>query len=83
MCSRVAAQFEIAPSLLMAGKITIKLDKETAFAFLSRFGHRGTLSIRDATEKAALVDLCEALDNELVETYRDDYQRFVERTKND
>lgn len=70
----------------MARKITIQLDKDTAFtvfAFLSRFAYRGSLEVRDEKEKAALVDLCQTIDNELVEMFRDGYERFLERTKGD
>ena len=68
----------------MAHNITIQLDKNTAFgafAVLSRFAYHGVLEVRGDKEKAALVDLCQTIDNELVEVFRDDYERFVERTK--
>ena len=68
----------------MSRKITIQLDKDTAFtafAFLSRLVYHGALEVRGEKEKVALVDLCQTIDNELVEVFRDDYERFVERTK--
>jgi hypothetical protein len=67
-------------------KIELKKDEAfAAFAVLSRYAYDGRLEIRGAEEERAMKLLCEALDDELVERFRDDYKRFVaaSRTQKD
>ena len=68
----------------MSRHIKIDLDKDAAFgafAFLSRYAYRDRLEVRDESEKKALFDLCQSIDNELVETFREEYLALVERAK--
>lgn len=62
----------------------IEIDKETAFAvfeFLCRHVYEQKPLVATASEEIALRDLCEVLDNELVERFRADYRRVVDRRK--
>lgn len=66
----------------MSRHITVELNKDTAFgafAFLSRYAYRERLEIRDESEKRALFDLCQSIDDELLETFREEYLTFVGR----
>ncbi len=68
----------------MSHHITVKLDKDTAFGafmFISRYAYHERLEIRDESEKKALFDLCQSIDNELLETFREEYLALVERAK--
>jgi len=42
---------------------------------------RGQLEIRDESEKKALLDLCQSIDNELVETFRESYLNWSTRER--
>ena len=60
--------------------VKIELKKEeafAAFAVLARYAYDGKLEIRSAEEEKAVKLLCQVLDDELVESFRDDYKRFV------
>ena len=64
--------------------IKVELNKEEAFAvlaFLSRLVHEKKLELHDDAEREALRALCESIDDELVETFRDDYKKFVEKSR--
>jgi hypothetical protein len=68
-------------------EVKFDLTKDEAFlalGVLSRFAYRnGPLEARTDAERAAMIALCHSIDNELVETFRDDYKKFVERTRHD
>ena len=68
-----------------AKKTTIEFSKEDAFAvlaILSRHLYKGNaLETRGEFERCALKALCESLDNELVETFRDEYKKFIKTNK--
>ena len=69
------------------GRNEVKFDltKDEAFlalAVLSRFAyHHGPLEARTDAERQAMIALCQSIDDELVETFRDDCKKFVERIK--
>lgn len=68
----------------MAKGIAVDLDKDQAFSllgFLARHVYDGKPLQATDSEELALRDLCEALDNELVERFRDDYLKFVKHTR--
>lgn len=68
----------------MSNLVDIQLSKEEAFGlfeFLARYAYHGELSINSEAEALALRETCIVLDNELVEQFRSDYLKLVERTK--
>ena len=68
----------------MPATFPIEIDKETAFAvfeFLCRHVYEQKPLVATAREEVALRDLCEVLDNELVERFRADYRRVVDCRK--
>ncbi|MDB6029577.1 MAG: hypothetical protein JWM68_5800 [Verrucomicrobiales bacterium] len=66
-------------------EIKFELTKDEAFsalAVLSRFAYDGgTLDARTDAERQAIIALCQSIDDELVESFRDDYKKFAEHRK--
>jgi len=69
----------------MSAKLEVVLEKDVAFALLgclSRFVYDGAkLEAKNEMEIKAVRDLCQIIDNELLETFREDYKNFVKKTR--
>lgn len=65
-------------------EVKIVLPKKEAFevfGFLARYVYDKKLQIVDEKEAEALRLLCQALDDELVERFRDDYKKVVAKSR--
>ena len=67
--------------------VKITLPKKEAFTLLgvlARYAYDGKqLEVSSAREGQALKLLCEALDDELVERYREDYKKLVAKIRSE
>ena len=73
------------PHLMQSPAIKIELNKENAFtvlAYLSRLLHKNKLEIPADAEHKALRVIYDCIDDELVETFREDYKKFVKKLRN-
>ncbi len=64
--------------------VVLRLDRHRAlvlFEFLSRFGDDASLSIKHQAEERVLWDLCGALQRELVEPFRPDYDQLLDAAR--
>lgn len=68
-------------------QIKFALTKDKAFAalaVLSRHVYRKEPFVaRTETERQAIQELCQSIDDELLEAFRDDYKKFVKATRDD
>ncbi len=67
-------------------QVTIALSRHEAvvlFEFLSRFSDRVELRIDDRAEERVLWTMCCALEEELVEPFRDDYDTVLEQARDE